>query len=84
MEVVCVCVCCSLQSLTPWSLCAHHHRKWGQQLMSELNLSLATHGKLPADAVLQLALDLRTLEAVPVVLRAAAKWPDQVGGVTWV
>lgn len=28
---------------------------------------------------MQLALELRTMEAVPVALRASARWPEQVG-----
>ncbi len=63
--------------LTPWGLCALHHYEWGLELINELNVALATNGRLPSDAVLQLALELRTLEVVPVVLRAAAKWPSQ-------
>ncbi|KAJ9525269.1 hypothetical protein QJQ45_020810 [Haematococcus lacustris] len=65
-------------SRTAWNLAAVHYPKFAATLMADLNIALARSSELPAGAVMQLALELRTLHTVPVVLRAAAKWPDQV------
>ncbi|GFH24472.1 hypothetical protein HaLaN_22278, partial [Haematococcus lacustris] len=63
--------------LPPWCPC-RSYPKFAATLMADLNIALARSSELPAGAVMQLALELRTLHTVPVVLRAAAKWPDQV------
>ncbi|KAF5837433.1 hypothetical protein DUNSADRAFT_4413 [Dunaliella salina] len=65
-------------SFTPWNLAATHMSSFAFSLIAQLNIALAQDSRLPADAVMRLALEMRYLEAVPVVLRATAKCPQQV------
>eukprot|EP00798_Chlamydomonas_sp_ICE-L_P022182 gene22182-29244_t len=63
---------------TAWNLAATFNTTWAYQLLMSLCMDMAQGRQVPPDALMQLALEMRQLEVVPMLIRATAKWPERV------